>query len=85
MYKYNFKFIKQSKTEPTNKIYYQILDGYTTYIQPKKNPLSYIIYDPVNEVYHSFEHNGVSKDTGDILRDLINTIRNVIKEPVRYR
>lgn len=82
MYMHKFKFVKRSKTKPTNLVAYQPLDGYNAYHQPKKNPLLFTIYDPVKELYHTFEHNGASKKFGDIVKDLMYTVKNVIRQPL---
>jgi len=85
MYIHNFKFVKRSKSKPPYLVGYQPLDGYDAYHQPKKNPLLFTIYDPVKELYHTFEYNGTSTRFGDIVKDLMNTVKNVIRQPIKYR
>jgi len=82
---HNFKFIKRSKAKPTHLVAYQPFDGYEAYYQPKKNRHLFTIYDPVKELYHTFEHNGISTRFRDIVKDLMYIVRNVIRQPERYR
>ena len=63
---------------------YQSLDGYNAYYQPRKNPALFTIYDPIRGFYHTFEYNGSSTRFGDIVKDLMHMVRNVIRQPVEY-